>query len=60
MEIAREETFGPVVPVQTIRHEDEAIEKVVERRRRFEVVEKVEQTVAATVRRLNPRKPRTV
>jgi acyl-CoA reductase-like NAD-dependent aldehyde dehydrogenase len=25
MEIAREETFGPVVPVQTIRHEDEAI-----------------------------------
>jgi succinate-semialdehyde dehydrogenase/glutarate-semialdehyde dehydrogenase len=25
MEIAREETFGPVVPIQTIRHEDEAI-----------------------------------
>jgi acyl-CoA reductase-like NAD-dependent aldehyde dehydrogenase len=25
MEIAREETFGPVVPVSTIRHEDEAI-----------------------------------
>ena len=25
MEIAREETFGPVVPVQTIRHEDDAI-----------------------------------
>ena len=28
MEIAREETFGPVVPIQTIRHEDEAIELV--------------------------------
>ena len=25
MEIAHEETFGPVVPIQTIRHEDEAI-----------------------------------
>jgi succinate-semialdehyde dehydrogenase/glutarate-semialdehyde dehydrogenase len=25
MEIARVETFGPVVPVQTIRHEDEAV-----------------------------------
>jgi hypothetical protein len=38
-------------------HENEAIEKVVERRRRFHVVEKVERTVVATVRRLNPRKP---
>jgi succinate-semialdehyde dehydrogenase/glutarate-semialdehyde dehydrogenase len=28
MEIAREETFGPVVPVTTIRHEDQAIELV--------------------------------
>jgi len=28
MEIAREETFGPVVPVSTIRSEDEAIELV--------------------------------
>jgi len=28
MEIAREETFGPVVPIQTIRHEEEAIELV--------------------------------
>jgi succinate-semialdehyde dehydrogenase/glutarate-semialdehyde dehydrogenase len=28
MEIAREETFGPVVPIGTIRHEDEAIELV--------------------------------
>src|SRR5512132_1079213 len=28
MGIAREETFGPVVPIQTIRHEDEAIELV--------------------------------
>ena len=28
MEIAREETFGPVVPIQTIRHEAEAIELV--------------------------------
>jgi acyl-CoA reductase-like NAD-dependent aldehyde dehydrogenase len=28
MEIAREETFGPVVPIQTIRHEDDAIELV--------------------------------
>ena len=38
-------------------HENEAIEKVVERGRRFHVVEKFERTVAATVRRLNPRKP---
>lgn len=36
-------------------HEDPSIERVVERRRRFSVVEKVERTVAATVRRLNPR-----
>jgi acyl-CoA reductase-like NAD-dependent aldehyde dehydrogenase len=28
MEIARHETFGPVVPISTIRHEDEAIELV--------------------------------
>jgi hypothetical protein len=40
-------------------HENEAIEKVVERRRRFQVVEKFERTVAATVRRLNPRKTKT-
>ena len=39
-------------------HENEAIEKVVEQRRRFHVVEKFERTVVATVRRLNPRKPR--
>lgn len=39
-------------------HEDEAIEKVVERRRRFHVVEKFERTVVETVRRLDPRKPR--
>lgn len=36
-------------------HEDERIERVVERRRRFWIVQKVERTVAATVRRLNPR-----
>jgi hypothetical protein len=36
-------------------HENEAIEKVVERRRGFQIVEKFERTVAATVRRLNPR-----
>ena len=39
-------------------HEDEAIEKVVERRRRFHVVEKFERTVVETVRSLNPRKPK--
>lgn len=39
-------------------HEDEAIEKVVERRRRFQIVEKFERTVVATVRSLNPRKPK--
>ena len=39
-------------------HEDEAIEKVVERRQRFHVVEKFERTVAATVRSLDPRKPK--
>lgn len=39
-------------------HENEAIEKVVERRKRFQVVEKFERTVVATVRSLNPRKPK--
>jgi hypothetical protein len=39
-------------------HENDAIEKVVERRRRFQVVEKFERTVVATVRSLNPRKPK--
>jgi hypothetical protein len=36
-------------------HENARIERVVERRRRFWIVEKFERTVAATVRRLNPR-----
>lgn len=36
-------------------HDNEDIERVVERKRRFWVVEKFERTVAATVRRLNPR-----
>jgi hypothetical protein len=36
-------------------HEDERVEKVVERRRRYSVVRKVNETVAAWVRRLDPR-----
>jgi transcription initiation factor TFIID subunit TAF12 len=36
-------------------HEHDDIERVVERRGRFHVVEKVQKTVRATVRRLNPR-----
>lgn len=36
-------------------HAKDEIESVVERRGRFHVVEKFETTVAATVRRLNPR-----
>jgi hypothetical protein len=36
-------------------HEDEEIERVIEQKRRYAVVEKFERTVAATVRRLNPR-----
>jgi hypothetical protein len=36
-------------------HEDADIERVVERRTRFNVVEKVQKTVRDTVRRLNPR-----
>jgi hypothetical protein len=36
-------------------HEDPQIERVVERHRRFNVVEKVERVVASTVRRLDPR-----
>jgi hypothetical protein len=39
-------------------HENQAIEKVVERRGRFHIVEKFERTVVATVRSLNPRKPK--
>ena len=40
-------------------HEDERVERVVTRKRRFWVVEKGERTVAATVRRLNPRSATT-
>ena len=36
-------------------HANDEVEKVVEERRRFWIVEKFERTVAATVRRLNPR-----
>ena len=36
-------------------HEDERIERVIERRRRYEVVEKFHRAVAARVRRLDPR-----
>lgn len=36
-------------------HENTDIERVVERRHRFNVVEKVQKTVRETVRRLNPR-----
>jgi hypothetical protein len=36
-------------------HENERVERVVEHRQRYTVVEKFERTVAATVRRLNPR-----
>lgn len=36
-------------------HENERFERVVEQKRRYAVVEKFERTVAATVRRLNPR-----
>ncbi len=36
-------------------HENADIERVVERRSRFNVVEKVQKTVRETVRRLNPR-----
>jgi transcription initiation factor TFIID subunit TAF12 len=36
-------------------HEQDDIERVVERRHGFNVVEKVQQTVRETVRRLNPR-----
>lgn len=36
-------------------HDDEAIERVVAHRRRYVIVEKVQRTVRAVVRRLNPR-----
>ena len=36
-------------------HDDERVERVIARKRRFWVVEKFERTVAATARRLNPR-----
>jgi transcription initiation factor TFIID subunit TAF12 len=36
-------------------HEDDDIERVIEDRGRFQVVEKVQKTVRATVLRLNPR-----
>lgn len=36
-------------------HVDERVERIVERRKRYAVVEKIEQTVAATVTRLYPR-----
>jgi len=37
-------------------HEDGRIERVIERRRRYEVVEKFHRAVAARVRRLDPRR----
>ncbi len=37
-------------------HDNERVERVVDRRRGFWIVEKFERTVAATVRSLNPRK----
>jgi hypothetical protein len=37
-------------------HEDERIERVIERRRRYQVVEKFHRAVAARVRRLDPRR----
>lgn len=40
-------------------HDDDRVERVVERRRSFWIVDKFEQTVRATVRRLNPRGERT-
>lgn len=36
-------------------HERERVERIVERKRRYTVVTKVQRTVAATVRRLDPR-----
>ncbi len=36
-------------------HEEESIEKVIETRRRFQVVEKVNRKVVAVVRKLDPR-----
>ena len=36
-------------------HDNGAIERVIQRRAKYWVVEKVEKTVASTVRRLNPR-----
>jgi len=36
-------------------HEDDDIERVLEKRGRFNVVEKVQRTVRDTVRRLDPR-----
>jgi hypothetical protein len=37
-------------------HEDERIERVIERRRRYQVVEKFHGAIAARVRRLDPRR----
>jgi len=37
-------------------HEDESIETVVEERRRYQIVEKVNRNVVAVVRKLDPRK----
>lgn len=39
-------------------HEDGKIERVVERRKRFAIVEKFQCRIAAAVRRMNPRRPR--
>jgi hypothetical protein len=50
-EVRAESTRFLVVPG----HEDTRIERVVSRRRRYAVVEKFQRTVAAHVRRLDPR-----
>jgi hypothetical protein len=36
-------------------HEDERVERVIDRRRRYQVVEKFNRAVASRVRRLDPR-----
>jgi hypothetical protein len=50
-EVRADGTTFPLV----LGHEDERVERVVEERRRYNVVRKVHETVAAWARRLDPR-----
>lgn len=56
LEVYEDVRAEPTTFVLAKGHEEGSIEKIVERRRRFQIVEKVNSKVVAVVKRLDPRK----